>query len=92
MKKRRLILSQTFINSARLRLASKILSDYANAQEYKPRKKSTKRNAGERSIGDDMQVEDVPEEEMTKIVVEGTHDYPSTPGTCLKLSKRVLIA
>ena len=80
-KTRRLFFGARVKNRAKLRLAAKIIGEYEHAQEYKPRKKSVKRKLGERSIGDDLQVESVPEEEVTKIVVEGTHDYPSAPGT-----------
>ena len=78
---RRLFFRKEMKNRAKLRLAAKIIGEYEHAQEYKPRKKSVKRKLGEHSVGDDLQVESVPEEEVTKIVVEGTHDYPSAPGT-----------
>ena len=59
------------------------MSEYENAQEYKPRKKSMKRNAIEKTADEELKVETIPEEEATKIVVEGTHAYPTAPGMCV---------
>ena len=59
------------------------MSEYENAQEYKPRKKSMKRSASEKTVDEDLKVETILEEEATKIVVEGTHDYPTAPGIFL---------
>lgn len=65
---------------SRIRLSTKIVSEYENAQEYIPKRKSKKREAAELSKSEDLKVETIPEEEATKIVVEGTHAYPSAPG------------
>ena len=54
------------------------------AQEYIPKKKSKKREAAELSKSEDLKVETIPEEEATKIIVEGTHAYPSAPGILTK--------
>ena len=42
-----------------------------------------KRSASEKTADEDLKVETIPEEEATKIVVEGTHEYPTAPGICL---------
>ncbi|KNB42821.1 hypothetical protein JH06_4788 [Blastocystis sp. subtype 4] len=68
---------------SRIRLSTKIVSEYENAQEYIPKKKSKKREAAELSKSEDLKVETIPEEEATKIIVEGTHAYPSAPGVPL---------
>lgn len=39
-----------------------------------------KRGASEKTPEEELKVETIPEEEATKIVVEGTHDYPTAPG------------
>lgn len=67
---------------SRVKLASKIIAEYENCQEYTPRIKKSANNQTKKSttIEEEMQVESIPEEEVTKIVVEGTHDYPSGPG------------
>ena len=69
---------------SRIRLSTKIVSEYENAQEYIPKKKSKKREAAELSKSEDLKVETIPEEEATKIIVEGTHAYPSAPGILTK--------
>ena len=58
------------------------MDEYEYCQEYTPRvrKESNSKTKNQASIEDEMQVETIPEEEITKIVVEGTHDYPSGPG------------
>lgn len=68
--------------SSRIRLASKIIDGYEHCQEYVPRarKATSSKTKATPSIEDEMQVETITEEEATKIVVEGTHDYPSGPG------------
>ena len=65
-----------------MKLASKIIADYENCQEYTPRIKKNANNKTKKSttIEEEMQVESITEEEATKIVVEGTHDYPSGSG------------
>lgn len=75
-----LFLKMSYSFRSRIRLSTKIISEYENAQEYVPKKKSVKRGATELSNADDLKVETIPEEEATKIVVEGTHAYPSAPG------------
>ena len=65
---------------SRIRLSTKIVSEYENAQEYIPKK----REAAELSKSEDLKVETIPEEEATKIIVEGTHAYPSAPGILTK--------
>ncbi|KAK8823710.1 hypothetical protein WA538_000759, partial [Blastocystis sp. DL] len=69
--------------ASKIRVETKIVSEYENAQEYKPRKKSMKRSASEKTADEDLKVETIPEEEATKIVVEGTHEYPTAPGVPL---------
>ena len=66
----------------RIKIASKIIDEYEHCQEYTPRMKKTENSKLQKnsSINDEMQVESITEEEATKIVVEGTHEYPSGPG------------
>ena len=66
----------------RIKLASKIIDEYEYCQEYTPRVKKGSNNKTKQSssIEEEMQVESITEEEATKIVVEGTHEYPSGPG------------
>ena len=66
----------------RIRIASKILSDYQGCDEYTPR---TKKSSGSLSQApeqpaDEMKIETITEE-ATKVVMTGTHDYPSAPGS-----------
>lgn len=82
-KKRRLHPPRVMLSRSKIRVETKIVSEYENAQEYKPRKKSMKRSASEKTADEDLKVETIPEEEATKIVVEGTHEYPTAPGICL---------
>lgn len=72
----------------RIKLASKIIDEYEYCHEYTPRVKKGTNNKTKQSsrIEEEMQVETIPEEEATKIVVEGTHDYPSGPGKLSDLS------
>lgn len=81
-KKRRLHPPRVMPSRSKIRVETKIVSEYENAQEYKPRK-SMKRSASEKTADEDLKVETIPEEEATKIVVEGTHEYPTAPGICL---------
>ena len=66
----------------RIKIASKIIDEYENCQEYTPRTKKTNSSKYQKnsSVNEEMQVESITEEEATKIVVEGTHEYPSGPG------------
>ena len=70
---------------SRIRLSTKIVSEYENAQEYYTKEESQRnREAAELSKSEDLKVETIPEEEATKIIVEGTHAYPSAPGILTK--------
>ena len=84
MKKRRPFSPLIIRFRSKIRVEAKIISEYENAQEYKPRKKSMKRSASEKTLDEELKVElkveTIPEEEATKIVVEGTHAYPTAPG------------
>lgn len=64
------------------RIAAKLLSEYENCQEYVPRKKErgAKDTEQPNSIEEEMKVETITEEEATKVVVSGTHPFPSAPG------------
>lgn len=66
----------------RIKLTSKIIDDYKYCQEYTPRvhKNTPSSSSSKTTIENEMQVESIPEEEATKIIVEGTHSYPSEPG------------
>lgn len=66
----------------KVRIAAKLLSEYENCQEYTPRKKEKEPAHSEQihSIQEEMKVETITEEEATKVVVSGTHDFPSAPG------------
>ena len=71
----------------RIKLTAKIIDDYENCQEYTPRvhKNSPSSSSSKTTIENEMQVEPISEDEATKIVVEGTHSYPSEPGMCFLL-------
>ena len=66
----------------KVKIAAKLLSEYENCQEYTPRKKEMEPKQSEQahSIQEEMKVETVTEEEATKVIVSGTHDFPSAPG------------
>lgn len=66
----------------KVKIAAKLLSEYENCQEYTPRKKEKEPKQSEQahSIQEEMKVETVTEEEATKVIVSGTHDFPSAPG------------
>ena len=66
----------------RIKIASKIIDEYEHCQEYTPRTKKTNSSKIQKnsSVNEELQVESITEEEATKIVVEGTHEYPSGPG------------
>lgn len=66
----------------RIKIASKILSDYQGCDEYTPRAKKSNgplARAPEQP-NDEMKIESITEEEATKVVMTGTHEYPSAPG------------
>lgn len=66
----------------KVKIAAKLLSEYENCQEYTPRKKEMEPKQSEQahSIQEEMKVETITEEEATKVIVSGTHDFPSAPG------------
>ena len=66
----------------KVKIAAKLLSEYENCQEYTPRKKEKEPKQSEQahSIQEEMKVETITEEEATKVIVSGTHDFPSAPG------------
>lgn len=66
----------------KVKIAAKLLSEYESCQEYTPRKKEKEPKQSEQahSIQEEMRVETITEEEATKVIVSGTHDFPSAPG------------
>lgn len=67
-------------------MASKILGDYQDCDEYVPRKQKGEKSSvmASEAPEDDLKIESVTEEEATKVVISGTHDYPSAPGFPIK--------
>ena len=69
----------------RIKIASKILSDYQGCDEYTPRAKKSNGPLAPapEQPNDEMKIESITEEEATKVVMTGTHEYPSAPGVPL---------
>ena len=82
MMKRSFVVDFAITYRNRIKLTSKIIDDYEYCQEYTPRvhKKTPSSSSSRTTIENEMQMESIPEEEATKIIVEGTHSYPSEPG------------
>ena len=69
-------------------MASKNLGDYRDCDEYVPRKQKREKSSAVASEApeDDLKIESITEEEATKVVISGTHDYPSAPGFPTKVN------
>ena len=67
-------------------MAAKILGDYQDCEEYVPRKQKGEKSSVVPSEApeDDLKIESVTQEEATKVVISGTHDYPSAPGLFIR--------
>lgn len=89
MMKKRFGLRISFIRRSRIKMASKILADYQDCDEYVPRKQKGEKSAvvAAEAPENDLKMETITEEEATKVVIAGTHDYPSAPG----FSKRIVL-